>query len=109
LSYAHACKLEEQLKMEVAELLRQAEAADQADLPDGMNIPEELSRWTERLKAIAETKAEIERRAAERYAQEKEDYDKNLAERVEKEQKTGRKPRGPKPHRLNLVSKAKTR
>jgi len=97
LSYAHACKLEEQLKTEVAELLRQAEAADQADLPEGMNVPEELSRRTERLKAIAEAKAEIERRAAERYAQEKEAYDKNLAERAEKEQKTGKKPRGPKP------------
>ncbi len=97
LSYAHACKLEEQLKTEVAELLRQAEAADQADLPEGMNVPEELSRRTERLKAIAEAKAEIERRAAERYAQEKEAYDKNLAERTEKEQKTGKKPRGPKP------------
>ncbi len=96
LSYNHACKLEEQLKAEVAEFLHQAEAADQADLPDGMNIPEELSRRTERLKAIAEAKAEIERRAAERYAQEKEAYDKNLAERAEKEQKTGKKPRGPK-------------
>jgi transposase len=97
LSYAHACKLEEQLKAEVAELLRQAEAADQAYLPEGMNIPEELSRRTERLKAIAEAKAEIERRAAERYAQEKEAYDKNLAERAEKEKKTGKKPGGPKP------------
>ena len=97
LSYNHACKLEEQLKAEVAELLRQAEAADQADLPDGMSIPEELSRRTERLKAIADAKAEIERRAVERYAQEKEAYDQNLAKRVEKEQKTGKKPRGPKP------------
>jgi hypothetical protein len=62
-----------------------------------MNIPDELSRRTDRLKAIAEAKAEIERRALERFAQEKEAYDKNLAERAEKEQKTGKKPRGPKP------------
>lgn len=97
LSYGHACKLEEQLKAEVAELLRQAEAADQADLPDGMSIPEELSRRTERLKAIADAKAEIERRAAERFAQEQEAYDKKLAERAEKEQQTGKKSRGRKP------------
>jgi transposase len=97
LSYAHACKLEEQLKAEVSELLRQAEAADQADLPDGMSIPEELSRRTERLKAIADAKAEIERRAAERFAQEQEAYDKKLAERTEKEQQTGKKSRGRKP------------
>ncbi len=63
--YNHACKLEEQLKAEVDELLRQAEAADQADLPDGMNIPEELSRRAERLKAIAEAKAEIERHVSQ--------------------------------------------
>jgi transposase len=97
LSYAHAGKLEEQLKAEVAELLRQAEAADQADLPDGMSIPEELSRRTERLKAIADAKAEIERRAAERFAQEREAYDKKLAERAEKERQTGKKSRGRKP------------
>jgi hypothetical protein len=62
-----------------------------------MSIPEELSRRTERLKAIADAKAEIEHRAAERYAQEKEAYDKTLAERAEKEKTTGKKPRGPKP------------
>jgi hypothetical protein len=49
-SYNHACKLEEQLKAEVAELLKKAEAADQADIPDGMSIPEELARREERLK-----------------------------------------------------------
>jgi transposase len=97
LSYGHAKKLEEQLRAEVAELLRQAEAADQADLPDGMSIPEELSRRTERLKAIADAKAEIERRAAEHFAQEQEAYDKAIAERAEKEQKTGKKSRGRKP------------
>jgi len=97
LSYSHACKLEEQLKSEVTELLRQAEIADQTDLPDGMNIPEELSRRTERLRAIADAKTEIERRAAERYAQEQKAYETKQAERTEKEQKTGKKPRGPKP------------
>jgi len=97
LSYAHACKLEEQLKAEVAELLRQAEAADHADLPDGMSIPEELSRRTGRLKAIADAKAEIERRAAERFAQEQEAYEKKQAERAEKEQQTGKKSRGREP------------
>jgi transposase len=49
LSYEHACKIEAQLKAEVAELLAKAEAADQADLPDGMSIPDELERREERL------------------------------------------------------------
>ena len=98
-SYGHACKLEEQLKAEVAELLKKAEAADQADIPDGMSIPEELTRREERLTAIAEAKAEIERRAALRHANEQEAYEKKMAERSEKEHKTGKKPKGstPKP------------
>ena len=97
LSYEHACKLEDQLQAEVAELLRQAEAADQADLPDGMSLPEELSRRTERLAAIAEAKAEIERRAAERHAQEKTAYERTVAERADKEKHSGTKPRGQEP------------
>jgi transposase len=99
LSYGHALKLEEQLNAEVAELLKQAEAADQADIPDGMSIPEELMRREERLSAIAEAKAEIERRAAARHSAEQEAYEKKMAERANKEQKTGKKPKGsaPKP------------
>ena len=98
-SYDYACKLEQQLKAEVAELFKKAEAADQADIPDGMSIPEEIIRREERLKAIAEAKAEIERRAALRHAAEQEAYEKKIAERSEKEQKTGKKPKGsaPKP------------
>ena len=42
LSYGHACKIENKLKVEVAELMKKAEAADKADIPDGMSIPEEL-------------------------------------------------------------------
>jgi transposase len=98
-SYNHACKLEEQLKAEVAELLKKAEAADQTDVPDGMSIPEELTRREERLTAIAEAKAEIERRAAARHTDEQAAYEKKMAERSEKEHKTGKKPKGsaPKP------------
>ena len=43
LSYEHAGKLEEQLKLEVEGLLAKAEAADKADVSDGMSIPEELA------------------------------------------------------------------
>jgi transposase len=97
MSYGHACKVEQRLKEEVAELLKKAEAADKADIPDGMSIPEELTRRAERLKAIAEAKAEIERRAAERYAAQKEAYDKRLAARATKQQQKGKKPRGKEP------------
>lgn len=97
LSYEHACKLEKQLKAEVAELLKKAEAADRADIPDGMSIPEELARRNDRLAAIAAAKSEIERRASERHARELEEHEQKVAERAKKEQETGKKTRGKKP------------
>lgn len=97
LSWKYACKLEKQLKSEVEDLLRQAEEADRADLPDGLDIPAELERREERLAAIAEAKAEIERRADERYTEEQVNYEKKLTTRKAKEQETGKKARGKKP------------
>src|SRR5271165_6574368 len=97
LSYEHACKIEAQLKAEVAELLAKAEAADQADVPDGMSIPEELARREERLKKIAEAKAKIEARAKERYEREQAEHQAKLAAREAKEKATGKKPGGKQP------------
>jgi transposase len=97
LSYGHACKLEERLEAEVAELLQKAESADNADIPDGMDVPAELSIRRERIKAIKEAKAEIERRAEERYAEEQKAYEAKIADRAKKEQETGKKARGKKP------------
>lgn len=96
-SYEYACKLETQIKAEVAELLKKAEAADRDDIPDGMNIPEELERREKRLAAIASAKVEIERRAAERHAREQAAYEKKVAERAKKEQATGKKAKGKEP------------
>src|SRR5512137_2791895 len=76
LSYEHACKLEVQLKTEVAELLKKAEAADSVDIPDGMSLPEELDRREKRLAVIAAAKVEIEKRAAERHSKEQTAYEK---------------------------------
>ncbi len=99
LSYGHACKIENKLRVEVAELMKKAETADKADIPDGMSVPEELARREARLKVIAEAKAEIERRAAERHAIEQDDHEKKQTERAAKEKESGKKPRGkgPKP------------
>jgi transposase len=97
LSWEHACKLEKQLKGEIEELLRKAQRADQEDLPEGMKIPEELSRRESRLEAIAAAKAEIERRAAERFAKEQQEHQGKLVAREAKEKSTGKKPRGRTP------------
>lgn len=97
LSWSHACKLEEQLQAEVNELIRLAEQADSEELPDEMDIPKELGRRQDRLDAIAQAKAKIEQRAAERYAQEQKEYEEKIAKREAKAKDNGKKPRGPKP------------
>jgi transposase len=97
LSWKYANQLEAQLKAEVANLLRQAQEADNSEQPDGLDIPSELARREERLEAIARAKAEIEHRAAQRHAEEQAEYEKKLAKRKNKEQETGKKPRGKQP------------
>src|SRR5450631_2211506 len=97
LSYEHACKIEAQLKAEVAELMAMAEAADKADILDGMSIPDELTRREERLQKLAEARAKIEARAGERFAREEAEHAEKLATRAEKTKATGRKPGGKPP------------
>lgn len=97
LSYQHACKLEEQIRKQVEELLSLAESSDKADLPDGLSLPEELSRREKRLEVIRNAKAEIERRAEERYRVEQLEYEQKLLEREKKEKETGKKTRGKTP------------
>ncbi len=97
LSYEYACKLEHQYEEEVKQLLAKAEQADVSGTSEALDIPEELSRREERLKRIAEAKAEIERRAAEREKREQEAYEQKLAERKKKAEETGKKPRGRAP------------
>ena len=56
-----------------------------------------LQRREARLAAIAQAKAAIEARAAERYAREQAAYEQKIADRKAKEERTGRKPGGPPP------------
>ena len=85
-------QLEEQLRAEVEELLRRAEAADGAE-KTALDIPAELARREERLQALKQAKAKLVERAAERYEPE---YEAKL-ETEATQQATGKKPRGRKP------------
>jgi hypothetical protein len=98
LSYAYACKLEEQLKDEIAQLMEQSQKEDHADgkKPE-LDMPEEIRRREERLAKIAEAKAEIERREHERYEREKAEYEEKMATREMKEKETGKKAKGKAP------------
>ena len=101
MSWGYAERLEQQLQAEVQTLLARAEAAAGPGSPD-LDLPAELKRREDRLAKIAEVKAEIERRAQGRYAQEQAEYEAKRAERAAKEQARGRKlggkpPRAPTP------------
>ena len=97
LSLGHIVKLEAQLKQEVQELLALAEQADTANIPDAMSLPQELKLREDRLAVMAQAKAKIAARAAQRYAREKAEFDEKMSKRQAKEEETKKKPRGKKP------------
>ena len=96
LSWAHANKIEAQLREEVQALLQLAEASDKQVQADGMDVPAEIARREDRLKAIAQAKTDIEQRARERHAAEQQEYEAKLAKRNAKRD-AGRKPGGKEP------------
>jgi transposase len=95
-SYKRLLEIEALLQAEVQQLFALAEQADSA-LPEGMNLPQELARREDRLKRLAEAKAVLEARAAERHVLQQAEYEAKMAERADKEEQTGKKPRGKPP------------
>ncbi len=84
-------ELETQLQAEVEELFTLSEQIDQREVPEGLIVREEIARREDRLARLKEAKAVLEARAKERVAVEQADYEAKLAERAEKERKTGRR------------------
>lgn len=97
LSYGHIKQLETQLQGEVKKLMALAEVADNEKILDGMNLPEEIARREDRIKAIAGAKAKIEARAKERFEQERADYQTKVDKREAKSKDDGKPPRGKPP------------
>lgn len=96
LSWAHANKIEAQLREEVQSLLALAEKSDRSAIPDGMDVPAEIARREDRLSAIAQAKAKIEQRAAERYKAQQQEFEAKSAKR-QAQRDAGKKPRGKEP------------
>ena len=96
LSWGHAQKIEAQLREEVQGLLALGEKADRAALPDGLDVPAEIARREQRLKAIEQAKAQIEQRARERYEREKQEHEAKVARR-QAQRDAGKTPRGKEP------------
>jgi transposase len=95
MSYAHAEKIEAQIKDEVLKLMELAKKAE--NIPEGMVVPDEIKRREDRLASIAEAKVKIEARAKERFEQEQAEYAAKVQARRDKEEATGKKARGKEP------------
>ena len=106
LSHGHIEKLEAQLREEVQTLLNKAAAVDQEELADGIDLPAEIARREDRLKALAAAKAKIAERVKERDAQAQQDYEEKIARRTA-QREAGKKPRGKEPQLPETGSKAK--
>lgn len=106
LSYGHIEKLEAQLREEVQTLLKKAADVDQEELVDGFDLPAEVARREDRLKALAEAKTKIAERVKERDEQARKDYQEKLARR-EALRAAGKKPRGSEPKAPETGPKAK--
>jgi transposase len=96
LSWGHANKIEAQLREEVQTLMALGEKADRAGVPDGMEVPAEIARREQRLRAIERAKVQIEQRARERLEAEQQEHQAKLKRR-QAQRDAGKKPRGKDP------------
>jgi transposase/IS5 family transposase len=96
LSWGHICKIEQQLREEVQQLMALAESQDRKKVPDGMDVPQEIARRQERLAALDEARRKLEARALERDKQAQAEYDTKMAKRQARRD-AGKKPGGKDP------------
>src|SRR5213595_3110730 len=96
-SYKRLREVEAQLRTEVEELFTLSEQSGQPEVPDGLVVREEIARREDRLVRLAEAKAVLQARAAERMTAEQADYEAKMAQRAEREHTTGRRPGGRPP------------
>jgi len=93
--YDRAGELEEQLKLDIAELLKQAEQADQSDPEDGQRLPEQIKRRQKLLEKMQQARAQLEAQAKARAEAERGEYERKLAEREQRRGRHKAKPPSP--------------
>ena len=88
--YDRAVALEKQLRLDIDDLIRKAEAADADETADGQSLPEEIAR-RRLLEKMKEAQANLKARAEAKAAAEREAYQRKI------EQQEDGPRRGPKP------------
>ena len=66
--YDRAGELEEQLRVDIAKLLEQADASDREDRPDDQELPQEIARREKLREKMLEARRQLEERAREQAA-----------------------------------------
>jgi transposase len=95
-TYERAVEIREQLHLDIAEMMNEAEKADQKE-NDSQKLPDEMARREKLISKMDGAIEELKKRAVKQEEQAKEKYQKKLARRKEHKVKTGKKPRGYKP------------
>lgn len=103
-SYGRILSMEKRLQQEIEELFALAEKAESEQPPPKagaqgarFDTENEVGRRRTKLADLAQAKAVIEAMAGQRHAEEQADYERKMAARQEKEERTGKKSRGRAP------------
>lgn len=97
MSYDYMQRLEKQLETEIEKLLERADRQDEKEKDLDLDLPKEIERREQRLAKIQEAKKVVEKRVQERYLKAKQEYDEKMKCRRDKQDQSGRKPRGKVP------------
>lgn len=95
-SFGRLEQMEKRLQQEMEELFALAEDTESVR-PEGFDIENEIEIRRKKMTSLAEAKAVLEERARQRYAEEQAEYERKMAARKEKEERTGKKIGGRKP------------
>jgi transposase len=95
-TYKRAVEIREQLKLDIAGLMEEAEKADQDEV-DTQKLPDEIARREKLAEKMDLAIEELRKRSAVRDAKAKAEYDEKLEKRQRQEKETGKKPKGREP------------
>lgn len=79
--YDRAGELEEQLKLDIAELLSKADQTDKQEKEDGQSLPDDIARRERLLERMQQARKELEERAKARAAAEQAEYERKVEAR----------------------------
>lgn len=95
--YDRAGELEQQLRSDVEQLLKQAEQTDREEDDDGQSLPKEIARREKLREKMQQARERLERRAKQRAEAQRADYERKVRDREQREgRRKGKKPKPPK-------------